>query len=418
MADNRTFVIVGAGLAGAKAAQTLREEGFAGRVVIVGDEAERPYERPPLSKGLLLGSATRDSVYVHEADWYDKHDVELRSGVRADAIDRDAKQVVLAGGERIGYDRLLLATGSRPRRLPLPGADLDGVHVLRALAHSDRLDATLTEGTRLVVIGAGWIGLEIAAAARARGVTVAVVEMAHLPLQRVLGDRIAEVFAGLHREHGVGFHFDAGVSELRGGGRVEEVALADGTVLPADAVLVAVGAQPNIELAERAGLDVGDGVLVDARLASSDPDIFAAGDVAGAEHPLFRSRIRVEHWANALNMGPAAARGMLGQDAPYDKLPYFYTDQYDLGMEYSGFVESPGSPDVDVVVRGDLGTDGAAPEFVAFWVTGGRVLAGMNVNVWDVTDDIQDLVRAGCAGRTVDPARLADPDVPLGELLA
>jgi NADPH-dependent 2,4-dienoyl-CoA reductase/sulfur reductase-like enzyme len=413
MADNRTFVIVGAGLAAAKAAQTLREEGFAGRVVIIGDEAERPYERPPLSKGLLLGSATRDSVYVHEADWYDKHDIELRSGVRADAIDRDTKQVVLAGGERIGYDRLLLATGARPRRLPVPGADLDGVHTLRTLADSDRLDATLTEGTRLVVIGAGWIGLEIAAAARTRGVTVAVVEMAHLPLQRVLGDRIAEVFDGLHRQHGVGLHFDSGITELRGSGRVEEVAFVDGRVLPADAVLVAIGAQPNTELAERAGLDVGDGVLVDAHLATSDPDIFAAGDVAGAEHPLFRTRIRVEHWANALNMGPAAARAMLGQDAPYDKLPYFYTDQYDLGMEYSGFVESPGSADVDVVVRGDL----AAREFVAFWVTGGRVLAGMNVNIWDVTDDIQELVRAGCAGRTVDPARLADPAVPLGELL-
>jgi 3-phenylpropionate/trans-cinnamate dioxygenase ferredoxin reductase component len=410
MADVRPFVIVGAGLAGAKAAQTLRDEGFAGPVVMIGDESERPYERPPLSKGLLLGTAGHDSVYVHEADWYDKHDVDLRTGVRVEAIDRDAREVRLAGGERIGYERLLLSTGATPRRLPVPGADLDGVLYLRKLADSDRIGETVSGDTRLVVVGAGWIGLEIAAAARERGATVDVVEMAHLPLQKVLGDRIAEVFAGLHREHGVTFHFDAGVAEVRGSGRVEEVVLADGTVLPADAVLVAVGAQPNTELAERAGLAVDNGVLVDATLATTDPNVFAAGDIANAEHPLFGERIRVEHWANALNMGPTAARGMLGRPEPYTLLPYFYTDQYDLGMEYSGWAPRP---NVDVVVRGDL----AAREFIAFWVDEGRVLAGMNVNVWDVTDDIQGLVRAGCAGQAADPKRLADTDVPLGEVL-
>jgi len=405
------FVIVGGGLAAAKAAETLRDEGFAGRVVIISDDPERPYERPPLSKGLLLGSAERDSTFVHEADWYTKNDVDLRTGIRAEAIDKDAHEVVLAGGERVGYSRLLLATGARPRRLPVPGADLDGVHYLRTLADSDRLGSLLTESTRLVIIGAGWIGLEIAAAARARGAAVTVVEMAHLPLQRVLGDTIAEVFAGLHREHGVTFHFDAGVAELRGsGGRVGEVVLADGTVLPADAVLVAVGAQPNTELAEAANLPVDNGVLVDASLVSGEPDIFAAGDVANAEHPLLNTRVRVEHWANALNMGPVAAKAMMGRDASYDLLPYFYTDQYDLGMEYSGLAPA----ESEVVVRGDL----AAREFIAFWVDGGRVLAGMNVNIWDVTDDIQALVRAGYAGRAADPQRLADPAVPLGEVLS
>ena len=411
MTTQDPFVIVGGGLAGAKAAETLRTEGFDGPVVLVAGEDEVPYERPPLSKGLLLGSAERDSVFVHEADWYAKNDVDLRTGARAEAIDKDAHEVVLAGGERVGYSRLLLATGARPRRLPVPGADLDGVHYLRTLADSDRLGETLTDGTRLVIVGAGWIGLEIAAAARTRGAAVTVVEMAHLPLQRVLGDTIAEVFAGLHREHGVTFHFDAGVAELRGSGRVEEVVLADGTVLPADAVLVAVGAQPNTELAEAAGLPVDNGVLVGASLASGEPDIFAAGDVANAEHPLLHTRVRVEHWANALNMGPVAAKAMMGQDAAYDLLPYFYTDQYDLGMEYSGFVPDP---NVDVVVRGDL----AAREFIAFWVDEGRVLAGMNVNVWDVTDDIQALVRAGWGGRAVDARKLADPTVPMGDLLA
>jgi 3-phenylpropionate/trans-cinnamate dioxygenase ferredoxin reductase subunit len=411
MASRNPLVIVGAGLAGAKAAQTLRDEGYDGPVVLIGDEAERPYERPPLSKGLLLGTATRDSVYVHDADWYDKHDVELRSGVRAEGIDRAARQVLLAGGERVGYERLLLATGARPRSLPIPGADLDGVHYLRTLADSARLGEILTEGARLVIIGAGWIGLEIAAAARERGATVTVVEMAHLPLQRVLGDRIASVFAGLHIERGVTFHFDARLTELRGARRVEEVVLGDGTVLPADAVLVAVGAQPNTELAEQAGLPVDNGVLVDATLVSGEPDIFAAGDIANAEHPLFGGRrVRVEHWANALNMGPVAARGLMGRPATYDLLPYFFTDQYDLGMEYSGW--SP-EPDVEVVVRGDLD----AREFIAFWVDEGRVLAGMNVNVWDVTDDIQALVRAGWGGRGGDARRLADPAVPLSELL-
>jgi 3-phenylpropionate/trans-cinnamate dioxygenase ferredoxin reductase component len=411
-----TFVIVGAGLAGAKAAETLRTEGYDGRIVLIGAEPERPYERPPLSKGLLLGSASRESVYVHSADWYAEHDVELRTGTTVDAIDRDRQEVRTADGERIGYDKLLLATGARPRPLPVPGAGHGDVLSLRTLADSDRIAAVATEGAHLVVIGAGWIGLEVAAAARQRGAAVTVVESLERPLQRVLGDEVAEVFAALHRAHGVDFRFRASVTAVA----PDRVELADGTVVDADAVLVAVGVGPDTILAEQAGLAVDNGVLVDESLRTDDPNIYAAGDLANVAHPLLARRVRVEHWANALNGGPAAARAMLGQPVSYDRLPYFYTDQYasapSIGMEYAGYVE-PGGYD-EVVFRGDPAIKpDVSPEFVAFWVRQGRVLAGMNVNVWDVQDDIQKLVRAGYAGTAVDLKRLTDPMVPLADLV-
>jgi 3-phenylpropionate/trans-cinnamate dioxygenase ferredoxin reductase subunit len=399
-----SIVIVGAGLAGAKAAETLRSAGFTGPVTLIGSEDQRPYERPPLSKGLLLGTADRDSPYVHEAGWYADHDVDLRTGTTVTAIDRAAHEVVTGDGERIGYEKLLLATGAEPRTLPIPGADT--AWTLRTFADSDRIAAAVKDGTRLIVIGAGWIGLEVAAAARERGATVTVVESAALPLQRVLGDEIAQVFAGLHREHGVEFRFGAEVTEIR-----PDAVVLTGETLPADLVLLAVGVAPRVALAADAGLDVDNGILVDGRFRTSDPDIFAAGDVANVDHPLLHARIRVEHWATALNAGPVAAKAMLGEDAVWNELPYFFTDQYDLGMEYAGWV--PPGADAEVVVRGDL----SGREFIAFWLVDGRVTAGMNVNVWDVTDDVQALIRAGLTGARVDSARLADPDVPLAQLL-
>ena len=405
MADHRTFAVVGAGFAGAKAVETLRTEGFDGRVVLLGTEPERPYERPPLSKDLLLGNAERESVFVHEPGWYAANDVELRTGTTVTGLDLPKRTVRVDGGEDVGYDRLLLATGATPRRLNVPGADR--ALLLRTLADSERIADAAKDGARLVVIGAGWIGLEVAAAARSRGAAVTVVETAALPLQRVLGDRMAGMFAGLHREHGVTFHFGAQVREITGTG----VVLGDGTVLPADAVVLAVGVNPNTGLAEQAGLGVDNGVLVDHRLRTSDPDIFAAGDIANVDHPLLRTRVRVEHWDTALHTGPAAALAMLDRDVSYDRLPYFFTDQYDLGMEYTGYV--PPGASAEVVVRGDL----EGREFIAFWLLDGRVAAGMNVNVWDVADSIGDLVRAGLAGATADPGRLADPDVPLSGLL-
>ncbi|MBM9621717.1 NAD(P)/FAD-dependent oxidoreductase [Streptomyces zhihengii] len=414
---HRTFVIVGGGLAGAKAAETLRAEGFTGRVILIGDERDRPYERPPLSKGFLNGKEERDSVFVHEPGWYARSEIELHLGQTAVSIDRAAKAVRLGDGTVLHYDKLLLATGAEPRRLDIPGTGLAGVHHLRRLAHADRLRRVLAtlgrDNGHLLVAGAGWIGLEVAAAARGYGAEVTVVEPEPTPLYGVLGPELGQVFADLHRERGVRFHFGARLTEITGqDGMVLAARTDDGEEHPAHEVLAAIGAAPRTALAESAGLELADrahggGIAVDARLRTSDPDIYAAGDVAAHQHPLIGTRLRVEHWANALNGGPAAARAMLGQETVYDRVPYFFSDQYDLGMEYSGWAP-PGSYD-QVVLRGDAGKR----EFIAFWLSGGRVLAGMNVNVWDVTEDIQRLIRSGTA---VDPQALGDPAVPLASL--
>ena len=408
MTSDTTHLIIGASLAGAKAAETLRGEGFDGPLVMVGAEHERPYERPPLSKDYLLGKADRETVYVHPEHWYAEHQVNLRLGVTATAIDPGAHEVALADGSRIGYAKLLLATGSSPRHLSVPGADLDGVLYLRDLGDCDRIKAAFQSSSRVAVIGAGWIGLEAAAAARAAGVTVTVLEMAELPLLRVLGRQVAQVFATLHRDHGVDLRCGVQVAEITGSnGQADGVLLADGSRIDADVVIAGVGITPNTQLAAAAGLDVSNGIRVDAQLRSSDPDIYAAGDVASAFHPRLGQHIRVEHWANALHQPQAAARAMLGQDVAYDRVPYFFTDQYDLGMEYSGYVEPDGYD--EVVFRGDTG----GREFIAFWLSGGKVLAGMNVNVWDVNEAIQGLVRDG---RPVNKDALQDPDRPLESL--
>jgi 3-phenylpropionate/trans-cinnamate dioxygenase ferredoxin reductase subunit len=406
MSDARTFAIVGAGLAGAKAAEALRADGFDGHIVLFGAEAHRPYERPPLSKGYLQGSAARETVYVHPPEWYAEHQVDLRLRSEVTGIDRRAHELVTTDGNRLRYDKLLLATGARPRRLPVPGSDLAGVLYLRSLDDSDRLKAAFRPGARVVIIGGGWIGLETAAAARMAGAEVAVLEQAELPLLRVLGHRVAMVFAELHTAHGVDLRCGVTVAAIlpaatdptTAGG----VLLGDGTALDADVIVVGVGVTPNVELARACLLDVDNGVLVDQHLRTSDVDICAAGDVANAYHPLLGRRLRVEHWANALNQPAVAAQTMLGASATYDRLPYFFTDQYDLGMEYTGYAD----PDDQLVIRGDA----RAREFIAFWLRDGRVVAGMNVNVWDMTDQITHLIRSG---ERVDPTRLADTEAPL-----
>ena len=401
-----TFVIVGAGMAGGKAVETLREEGFDGRVVLLGAEPERPYERPPLSKDYLRGESERNSVYLQEeAGWYERNAVELRTSTHVVSLDVAGRAVVLAGDERIDYDALLLATGAEPKRPPMPGIDLDGVHVLRTLADCDALRAVLDAGGRLVVVGAGWIGCEVAASARQRGLDVALVEPQSVPLEGVLGPELGAFYRDVHADHGVALHLGTGVEAIEGDGRAERVRTSDGTVLDADAVVVGVGVAPRTELAEGV-LDVDNGILVDASLRASADGVFAAGDVANHDHPLF-GRLRVEHWANALEQGPSAARAMLGEDAVYERVPYFFSDQYDVGMEYAGH-SAPGD---GVVFRGDPATR----EFIAFWLRDGRVTAGMNVNVWDVNEHLQALVRSGAS---VEVERLRDPDVPLDELAA
>jgi 3-phenylpropionate/trans-cinnamate dioxygenase ferredoxin reductase subunit len=405
MSTERTFVIVGASLAGASAAETLRHDGFDGRIVLIGEEPQRPYQRPPLSKDYLRGEAGPDKVYLHDEGFYAEQQIDLRTSTRVAAVEPGAGQVLLQDGERLGYDRLLLATGAAPRRLAIPGSELPGVHALRTLEDSERLREAITAASRVVVVGAGWIGSEVAASARSMGAEVVLIERGTLPLERVLGPEVGAVYRDLHTDHGVEFVSETGVDAFDGAGSVEEVRISDGRRIACDLVVVGVGAAPRVELAQAAGLDVDDGVAVDERLETSVPGVFAAGDVAAAWHPFYQARIRVEHWANALNQGPAAARSMLGTGAAYERLPYFFSDQYDLGMEYTGYAPSWD----EVVFRGDP----AKREFIAFWIRDGLVVAGMNANVWDVTGPIGELIRQR---RPVDRSRLADPDVPLEDL--
>ena len=408
MTSDQTHIIVGASLAGAKAAETLREEGFDGRVVLVGAEDERPYERPPLSKDYLRGEVGREKVYVHDESFYAEHDIELRLGTtavdlntssqRADARRRRPAALRPAAARHglraapAGHSR------RRARRRPVP-------------AQRPRLRRSCTNGWTAVArssssgpAGSAPRSLPQPASAASRSPSSS---PASVPLERVLGAEVGAIYRDIHTDHGVEMLMGTGVEAFEGDKAVERVRTSDGRVIECDFVVVGVGVEPRIQLAARAGLDVDNGILVDEHLETSVPGVFAAGDVANARHPFYGERIRVEHWANALHQGPAAARNMLGHADAFDRLPYFFSDQYDVGMEYSGFAR-----DWDrVVFRGDP----ASREFIAFWISDERVVAGMNVNVWDVNDPIRRLISERV---TVDDRRLADPDVPIDELVA
>jgi len=403
--SSKTFVIVGASLAGAKAAGELRERGFDGRVVVVGAERERPYERPPLTKDYLRGESERAKAYVHEEDFYARQEIELRLGEAAEALDLDASTVTLAGGEQLAYDSLLLTTGAEPRRLVVPGAELDGVYYLRTLDDCDALRERLAAGGRVAVVGAGWIGSEFAASARQSGLEVTVVDPLDLPNVRIFGPEIGAFYRDVHARHGVEMVLGDGVEALEGDGAVSAVRTSSGRTIECDFAVVGIGVIPRVTLAEAAGLTVENGIQVDATLRASAPNVFAAGDVANAWHPFYGSHIRVEHWANALNQGPAAARSMLGDTVSYERIPYFFSDQYDVGMEYSGYATEWD----EVVFRGDR----EAGEFVAFWLAAGRVVGGMNVNVWDVNEHVQALIRSR---HEVRADALRDTDTPLESL--
>ena len=414
MNPTQTFVVVGDGLAGASAAGTLREEGFEGRVLLIGSEPHLPYERPPLSKGYLAGKASLDDAFVHPVEFYDTRDIELRLGAAATGLDLDARTVTV-DHETIGFDRLLLATGSRARRLP--PADRSGATVayLRTIEDSDRIKAGLRPGRRVVIVGGGWIGLEVAAAARTAGCDVVVIEPLAEPLLRVLGPTVGRIFAALHRSHGVELRTSTNLVEIHSRPVMGSVAdgvpavlqLDDGSAVQADLLVVGIGAIPNTDLAEAAGLKVDDGVLADEYLRTSHPDVFVAGDLANALHPRLGRHLRVEHWDNAKAQGTTAARNMLDAGEAYDRLPYFFTDQYDLGMEYVGHVGADGFE--ELVLRGDPAT-GA---FTAFWIAEGRVCAAMHANQWDATTMLRSIV----AAEHVDLARLQDPSVPLDQVL-
>jgi 3-phenylpropionate/trans-cinnamate dioxygenase ferredoxin reductase component len=401
---DQTFVIVGAGLAGAKAAETLRAEGFDGRLILIGDESERPYERPPLSKEYLRGE-TEEKPFVHDEGFYDENDIELWTSTHVTEIDPGSRGLLLEDGRRQGFDSLLVATGAAPRRLDVPGADLDGVHDLRSVADSKWIGERIDSGGPLVVVGSGWIGAEVAASARQKGCEVTMLEMSSLPLERVLGPEVGTIYRDIHRDHGVEFIPETTVKRFEGGESVERVVTRDGAEIESSFVVIGIGVVPRTELLETAGLKPDNGILVDEALRTSLPGVHAAGDIANARHPFYNRHLRVEHWANALNQGPAAGKAMLGQEVSYDEILYFFSDQYETGMEYGGYATEWD----EVVFRGDVD----AREFIAFWIKDDRVLAGMNMNVWDVNESIRDLIRSG---QRVDRKRLIDPDVPLDEL--
>lgn len=402
MADPRRIVIVGTGLAGASAAGALREQGFDGEVLLIGEQKHRPYELPALSKGILLGD-TDDPDWVHEESFYEEKNIDLRLGARVGAV-HVADRSVDVDGKPEQWDRLLLATGSTPRRLRVPGAEFDNVRRLRRLDDARTLRQELTEGRNIVIVGAGWIGCEVAAAARKHGANVTVVDPLQLPLHRVLGDAVAGVFRDMHEAEGVTFRLGTGVVEYTGAdGVATGVRLDDGSEVPADLVLVAVGVRPRTELALEAGLALSDdvGVQVDPDLRTSARDVYAVGDIAAHQHPRFNKRVRVEHWANAKDQGTHVAKNLLGASLPYTASPYFFSDQYDLGMEFRGLAD-PFSD--ELVVRGDL----KAREFIAFWLRDGAVQAAMNVNMWDDGDTLQTLVDNRAR---VEPAKLVDADL-------
>jgi 3-phenylpropionate/trans-cinnamate dioxygenase ferredoxin reductase subunit len=394
-------VIVGGGLAGAKAAEELRVAGFDGQIVLIADEAALPYERPPLSKSYLAGDSTLADAQVHDEGFYAAQRIGLLTSTRASALDTSRRRVTLSDGEQLAYDRLLIATGATPRRPPIPGAEGERVLVLRSAGDADVLRTAIGGGGHLVIVGAGWIGCEVAATARGLGADVTMVELGSTPLERVLGPRLGDFFAQLHRGHGVDLLTGSGVSRIEGGGRA--VRLADGRSLDCDAVLLAAGVAPSTALAQGAGITVDDGILADERLRTSDGEVFAAGDVASVMHPRYGRHVRVEHWDNAQAQGAAAARSMLDDAQPYSALPYFFSDQYDLGLEYVGMHD----PADQVVIRGSLDE----PAFQVFWLApDGTGSAGMHVNDWDAIDPIRALVSSRA---TVEPARLADTGHPL-----
>ena len=406
MSPRETFVIVGAGLAGARAAEQLRADGFDGRVVLVGEEPHRPYDRPPLTKEYLRGEKAADDTAVHPAAFYDENEIELRTATAVTALTLGDGAVTLATGERLAYDQLVLATGAAPRRLQIPGADLAGVQYLRTRDDADALRTRLSPGARVVVLGGGWIGAEVAAVARQRGAEVALVEPSPTLVFRALGAEIGGIFTELHADHGVELHLERSIDELVGAdGALRAARLSDGTLLDADLVVAGIGALPRTEIASAAGLAIDNGIVVDERLETSTPGVFAIGDVANAYHPAYGTHLRLEHWASALSQGPTAARNMLGAAVPYLEVPFFYSDQYDFSMEYRGF-----APRVDeVVFRGDV----SGRAFIAFFLHNGRVAAAMNANIFDVGEELEGLLNSRAV---VDPAKLRDPDIDLTSL--
>ncbi|MGZ4145498.1 MAG: NAD(P)/FAD-dependent oxidoreductase [Actinomycetota bacterium] len=399
-----SIAIVGANLAGGRAAETLRAEGFDGRIALIGEEPHRPYERPPLSKEFLRGEQPLDKAFLRAEEWYADNEVELLLGVRAERIDLGDRAVELAGGNRVSYDKLLLCTGGRPRMLPIPGATLPGIATFRTMGDARALSDVLKPGAHVVVVGAGFIGSEIAASARTLGCEVDLFEAEAVPLVRALGEQIGRIHGEIHRENGVRLHTAIRVEGFEGDDRVRRVNTSEGP-FEADVVVVGVGIAPNVELAQDAGLEVKNGIVVDELCRTSAPDVFAAGDIANHPNPYMGEHIRVEHWQNAQNQGAAAARAMLGGTEPFAEVPWFWSDQYDLNLQMAGH---PLRWD-ELVFRGDVD----ARKFSAFYLDHGKLVAAVGFNKGKDVRGARALIEAGISPA---PAVLADESTDLRAL--
>jgi 3-phenylpropionate/trans-cinnamate dioxygenase ferredoxin reductase subunit len=406
MAQKETYVIVGANLCGGRAVETLRQEGFDGRVVLIGAEPERPYERPPLSKELLRGEGERERIFLRSPEFYAEQEIELRLGVRVSRIDVRERAVALEKSERLGFDKLLIATGGRVRRLRVPGAELERVYYLRTVVDCERIAAELGGGRRVVVIGAGFIGAEVAASARMKGLEVTLLEKEEVPLGRALGAEMGRIFADIHRERGIDLRLGTGVERLEGARRVERVVTSSDQSVECDFVVVGVGIDPETELVERTDIQVGNGIIVDEYCRTNVEGILAAGDVANFPNPILGERIRVEHWSNAQNQGVAAAKAMLGFREPYAEVPWFWSDQYDMNMQYVGHASSWDQ----IVIRGDV----QERRFTAFYLKGGRLRAAMAMNRARDIRPCRELIQAGVQ---VDAKKLQDEEVNLRSLV-
>jgi 3-phenylpropionate/trans-cinnamate dioxygenase ferredoxin reductase component len=405
--QGRRFVIVGGNLTGGAAVSTLRTDGFDGRIELVGDEPHVPYERPPLSKGYLRGEEPADQAFLRPAEWYRDNDVVVHLGTSATRLDPGERIVRLSDGTRIRYDAVLVATGGRNRRLAVPGSDLEGIFDLRTFEDADRIKAAASGGRTAVVVGAGFIGCEVAASLRRLGIDVEVVEIFEVPLLRVVGPDVGKVYEGIHRDEGVRFHFGDVVERFEGDGRVEAVATRGGLRIACDFVVVGIGIQPNVEWLEGSGVELDNGVVVDEFCRTNVEGVYAAGDVANHWHPIFDRHLRVEHWDNALKQGAAAARSMTGATDAFDDPHWFWSDQYDHNLQYMGF-----APDWDdLVIRGSM----EERAFVGFYLRDRVVKAVVGLNRGKDVRRSAGLIRAK---RPVDPVALRDPDVDLKKLSA
>lgn len=397
------MVIVGAGHAGGQAAASLRQDGYDGEIVIIGDEPHIPYQRPPLSKQYLSGEQGIERVYLRPAKFYEDKNITLKTGVRVEAIDTAAKTVTTGAGETLAYDKLLLATGTRPRRLTIPGSDLRGIHYLRTIDDVDGIREDMAPGRRLVVVGGGYIGLEVAAVAVKAGLEVHVLEMEQRILQRVTTPRMSAFYQQLHESRGVHIHCGAGATAFQGDGHVTAVLCGERTY-PADIVIVGIGVLPNVEEARAAGIDCDNGIVVDDHCRTSAPDVFAAGDCTNHPNPLLGRRLRLESVPNAMDQARVASANMCGGDKTYAAIPWFWSDQYELKLQMVGF-----SADGDTeVVRGDMEKN----QFAVFYLEDGRMVAADAVN-----SPKEFMICKQLIGRPVDPAVLADPDADLKTLI-